>query len=186
MTMDIYTKNGTKVIYTGKNGYEADREKANQYLEVGKEYTVMSVDIGSSMSYVQLEECPEKCFNTVMFDEKEKEIPSGKRPLWDTMEEFAEQMQIIADRYESECDEYWDKLDYEEKLKAFYSVCKRIYKADVVDQGSYRYSLYEVFGFGADAYVVGMECNYMDIHNYIQDGVASHKEYVEKKNENDL
>lgn len=106
-----------------------------------------------------------------------------KKSLVESMSEFAEQMQKIAEKYEGECDEYWDKLSYEEKLKAFYSVCKRIYKADVVDEGSYRYSLYEVFKFGMDAYVVGMECNYMDIHNYIQEGKASHKEYL-KKNDN--
>lgn len=105
------------------------------------------------------------------------------KSLFEGQEEFAEQMQKIAEKYETECDEYWDKLSYEEKLKAFYSVCKRIYKADVVDQGSYRHALYEVFKFDADAYVIGMECNYMEIHNYIQEGVAFHRDYLKKKND---
>ncbi len=110
----------------------------------------------------------------------------NKKSLVESLSEFGEQMQKIAEKYEGECDDYWDKLSYEEKLKAFYSVCKRIHKADVVDEGSYRHALYEVFKFDADAYVIGMECNYMDIHNYIQDGIASHREYLEKeKKKND-
>ena len=167
MTMDIYSKPGTKVIYLGENGYEADRAKANKYLEVGKEYTVRSIDVGGFMSQVELEEVVGITFNTVMFDEK--------KSFWEDQEEFTEQMRKIAEQYESECDEYWDKLGHEEKLKAFYSVCKRIHKADVIDQGSYRHALYSVFGFGAEAYGIGMECNYIDLHNYIQDGVASYR-----------
>lgn len=175
--MDIYSSPGTKIIYTGQGGYDSDRENANSYLEIGKEYTVKSVDVGGFMSHVELEEVVGHTFNTVMFEEKEQKIPHGNRSLWETQEEFAEQMQKIAEKYESDCDDYWDKLGYEEKLKAFYSVSKRIYQADVKEQGSYRHALYSIFGFGPDAYVIGMECGYMDLHNYIQEGVAYHKNY---------
>ena len=104
----------------------------------------------------------------------------AKKAFWEHQEEFAQKMQEIAEQYEADCDEFWMGLSYEDKLKAFYCVSKRIYQADVKDQGSYRHALYQVFGFGADAYVVGMECGYMDLHNYIQDGVESHKNYKEK------
>lgn len=63
--------------------------------------------------------------------------------------------------------EWWNALPYEERLKAFRSVCRRIQQGDVVERGSYRHVLYEVFGFDADAYVDGMDCGYMDIHNLI-------------------
>ena len=107
-----------------------------------------------------------------------------KKSFLESQEDFAKAMQESAERWDNDCDEYWNKLTYEDKLKAFHSVCKRIYEADVVKEGSFRYSLYEVFEFAPDAYIVGMECGYMDLHNYIQDGVASHRNYVEKdKNE---
>lgn len=73
--------------------------------------------------------------------------------------------------YEDSCDQYWDSLDYEEQLKAFYSVVKRINKGDVQERGSYRYVLYDVFGFGPDAYTIGMNCGYMTIHNLIYKGL---------------
>lgn len=71
---------------------------------------------------------------------------------------------------EKECDEYWDSLAYEDQLKAFYSVVKRIYQGEIKDKGTYRWVLYDVFGFGPDAYVLGMECGYMYLHNAIVDG----------------
>jgi hypothetical protein len=84
-----------------------------------------------------------------------------------TSEEIANMMEESAKKYEVECEEYWNNLSYEEQLKAFYSVVKRIYKGDVIDQGSYRHVLYEVFGFKPDAYIIGMECNYLELHNHI-------------------
>lgn len=67
----------------------------------------------------------------------------------------------------NQADSYWDELSYDDKLKAFYSVCKRIHKGDLIDRGSYRYVLYHVFGFSFDAYSIGMDCGYLDIHNSI-------------------
>lgn len=85
-------------------------------------------------------------------------------PMW---QEWS-QMQLEAQKeYEQKVNDFWDSLDYEEKLKAFYYVCKGIYKGDVIDRGTYRYVLYDVFGFGPDAYVIGMDCGYMYLHNSI-------------------
>jgi hypothetical protein len=67
-------------------------------------------------------------------------------------------------------DKFWEELPYEDKLKAFYSVVKRIYQGEVEDKGSYRYILYDVFGFGPEAYAIGMDCGYMYLHNSIMDG----------------
>ncbi len=80
-------------------------------------------------------------------------------------------MQLEArDQREKECDEYWNNLSYEEQLKAFYSVVKRIYQGEIKDKGTYRWVLYDVFEFGPDAYSLGMECGYMYLHNAIFDG----------------
>ena len=98
---------------------------------------------------------------------------------------LSDYMKEASDEFAKGADAFWDGLSYEDKLKAFYSVCKRIHKGDVVDRGSYRYVLYDVFGFDFDAYTIGMDCGYLDIHNYIitpkdeesineQHGIAQH------------
>jgi hypothetical protein len=179
--MDIYSKPGTKVVFTGEGGYDADREFAFSYMKIGDVLTVKSIDVGNWASLVEFEEILNVKFNTAMFEEKKE---AAKKAFWEHQEEFAQKMQEISEKYEADCNEYWDKLSYEDKMKAFYSVSKRIYQADVKDQGSYRHALYQVFGFDVDAYSIGMECGYMDIHNYIQEGIATHKEYAERtKNE---
>lgn len=98
---------------------------------------------------------PKKSFDEIMFGQDEH----GKS-LSDYMQENAEQ-------YEREAEKFWNEISYEDKLKAFYSVCKRIKEGDLKKKGSYRYVLYDVFEFDADAYSIGIECGYMDLHNSI-------------------
>jgi hypothetical protein len=74
--------------------------------------------------------------------------------------------------YDEAAESYWNNLSKEDQLLAFYSVVKRIYKGEIEDKGSYRWVLYEVFGFGPEAYRVGMDCGYLYIHNAIVDGEA--------------
>lgn len=105
----------------------------------------------------------------------------AKKAFWDAQEDFAKAMQEGAERFDAESDAFWNGLTYEQKLNAFHSVCKRIYQGDVVEGRSYRGVLYDIFKFGPDSYLVGMECNYMDLHNYIQEGVDSFKNYKEKE-----
>lgn len=85
-------------------------------------------------------------------------------PEW---KDIQEKVELATLRYEQECEQYWDSLSYDEQLKAFYSVVKRIVKGDIEEGRSYRGVLYDVFGFDMDAYGVGMECGYMTLHNNI-------------------
>jgi hypothetical protein len=87
--------------------------------------------------------------------------------LMKKFQDLGEIMKEASENYEKECEEYWNKLPQEEQLKAFYSVVKRIYKGEIEVQGSYRYVLYNVFGFGPEAYSIGMDCGYLDLHNCI-------------------
>lgn len=80
---------------------------------------------------------------------------------------LSDYMKESTENFAKEADAFWDGLSYDDRLKAFHSVCKRIHKGDLVDRGSYRHVLYGVFGFAPDAYIVGMECGYLDIHNSI-------------------
>ena len=82
--------------------------------------------------------------------------------------------------YDKKCDNYWNNLSYKEQLKAFYSVTKRLYEGEIKDKGTYRYILYDKFGFGPEAYAIGMECGLMAIHNACVDS----DEFEELRREN--
>lgn len=97
--------------------------------------------------------------------------------LVESLSKVSNVMRDVSEQYDKECDTYWHNLSYEERLKAFYSVCKRIHKGDVLDRGTYRYVLYDTFVFDADSYSIGMDCGYMTLHNLIQEG-------LEKNNDN--
>lgn len=94
-----------------------------------------------------------------------------RRKALDALAEFSELQRDAETEYDKECDTWWNNLSYDDKLKAFYSVTKRIYQGDVKEHGSYRYVLYNVFGFEPDAYGIGMSSGYMAIHNAIFDGI---------------
>ena len=100
-----------------------------------------------------------------------------KKSLLNGLDEIREAMQEAQKQYNSDADKFWNELPYEQKLMAFHSVCKRIWQGDVIDEGSYRYVLYHVFGFGMDSYGVGMSCHYLDLHNLIITGME-HDEYI--------
>ena len=72
-------------------------------------------------------------------------------------------------KYDQENDTWWESLTEKEREDAFYAVTKRIYKGDVIDNGSYRYVMYDTFGFGPNMYASGMESGYFNMHNMFFD-----------------
>ena len=66
--MEIYSPEGTKVLYTGKGGYNGCKEHSSKYLTIGQIYTVACTEVYSSISYVYLKEVPQERFNTVQFE----------------------------------------------------------------------------------------------------------------------
>ena len=88
----------------------------------------------------------------------------------DALAELSQEMEKSRKIYEHDNDTWWNGLSEKEREDAFYAVCKRIWKADGIDDGSYRYALYDVFGFDPGMYMRGMDCGYMAIHNAIFDG----------------
>ena len=97
-----------------------------------------------------------------MNEEREKAL----QELSDLGQEM-EKAQILE---EHRIDTWWDGLSEQEREDAFYSVCKRIYQAELKDKGTYRHALYDVFKFGANMYMQGMDCGFMALHNAIFDG----------------
>lgn len=86
------------------------------------------------------------------------------------LSELSELQVASQEEYDMKNDAWWNSLSQREREDAFYAVCKRIYKADIVDNGTYRYALYDVFNFDPSMYGAGMECGYMSIHNALFDG----------------
>jgi hypothetical protein len=83
------------------------------------------------------------------------------------LSELGEQLQEAQDRHDIETDKWWNDLSEEDRERAFYSVVKRLVKGELRDRGTYRYVLYDVFGFDASSYMMGMNCGYLQLHNSI-------------------
>ncbi len=77
--MDLDTAKGERVVFTGKNGYDYDREHAAEYLRVGESYSVDEIKINSSSSRVRLTEFPQFTFNTVMFQNETDTFQTTKK-----------------------------------------------------------------------------------------------------------
>lgn len=88
-------------------------------------------------------------------------------PEW---KESSKAFNEAVDKYQKEADEFWNAMSYDDRLKAFCAVSKLIYKGEMEEKGTYRYILYDTFGFGPDAYVPAQCAGYLSIHNAIFDG----------------
>ena len=82
-------------------------------------------------------------------------------------DEVSDAYEKIMKQIEQEQEEYWNTLSKDDQLKAFCAVVRRIVQGELRDKGSYRWVLYDVFGFGPEAYVRGMDCGFMALHNAI-------------------
>ena len=85
------------------------------------------------------------------------------------LNEFANEFTKRMEEIEKDSESYWNSLSKDEQLKAFCAVVRRIHKGDLEDRGSYRYVLYQVFGFGPEAYAPAQMSGYLTIHNALFD-----------------
>lgn len=92
-------------------------------------------------------------------DEKAKEAQD-----WAELRDiFEESMRKDQERSEK----LWNDLSEEDRLDLFCAVVRRICKAELDDRGTYRYALYNVFGFGPESYIQAQNAGYMALHNSI-------------------
>jgi hypothetical protein len=70
---------------------------------------------------------------------------------------------------EKKSEETWNSLTQEQQLDVFCAVARRLYQGEIVDKGSFRYILYDIFKFGPEAYTPVYNAGYMMIHNAICD-----------------
>jgi hypothetical protein len=92
------------------------------------------------------------------------------KTLLQKLYDLSEEQYHLQQEYEANLDDWWNDLTQQEREQAFYAVVKRIYKAEIQDKGTYRYALYDVFGFDGGMYMQGMDCGYMELHNIIGNG----------------
>ena len=84
-----------------------------------------------------------------------------------TLPEFYEQFNAWMKDIENQQEEYWNSLTKDQQLMVFCAVVRRIKKGELDDKGSYRYILYQVFGFGEESYVQAQDAGYLELHNSI-------------------
>lgn len=105
---------------------------------------------------------------------------------WCSMNKITEVTDVTSEYYSSvalsktqeawindydEAAEWWDSLSQEDREKAFHAVISKMYKAEVLDRGTYRYALYDVFGLDSSMYRKGMYSGYFTLHNLIADAL---------------
>lgn len=96
-------------------------------------------------------------------------MDDDKREALKSLEEISRVFNEVMDEIEQQSEAYWKSLSKEQQLQVFCAVTRRIYKAELVDKGSYRYALYNVFGFGPESYAPAQMAGYLAIHNSIFD-----------------
>jgi hypothetical protein len=89
------------------------------------------------------------------------------KDLLDGLEELGTLFRESMTTYENESEAFWNSLSEDERLKVFCAVSRRIHRGEIEDRGSFRYVLYDVFGFGPEAYMVAQDAGFLNIHNAI-------------------
>jgi hypothetical protein len=87
----------------------------------------------------------------------------------DKLNEISGLFNEAMEEIKAEQEAYWNSISKEDQLKAFCAVVRRIHKGDIEDKGSYRYVLYQVFGFGPESYAQAQMAGYLTLHNCIFD-----------------
>ena len=96
-------------------------------------------------------------------------------------QEAQQAMEQSQKEFEAECEAAWNALHQDTKLKVFCAVCARLYKGELEEGGSYRHILYDVFGFGPEAYSAAQGAGFLALHNSIVDDKQK-KEILDKAN----
>jgi hypothetical protein len=84
-----------------------------------------------------------------------------------SLSEVSEMYIQALNEIENEQEQYWNSMTKEQQLMVFCAVVRRIYKAELIEQRSYRGVLYDAFGFGMESYVQAQDAGYIDIHNLL-------------------
>ena len=90
-----------------------------------------------------------------------------QQELGKALDEISDIFNQAMSAIEHEQESYWNSLTKEDRLKAFCSVVRRIHRGEIEERGTYRYVLYDVFGFGPESYAQAQMAGYLALHNSI-------------------
>jgi hypothetical protein len=85
-------------------------------------------------------------------------------------DEYNELLKIeekVKEQYTLKAKEYFDSLETDNQLMMFFYITNLIFKNYFEDRGSYRGLLYDKFGFGPEAYSLGLDSGMFAVHNSI-------------------
>lgn len=116
-------------------------------------------------------------FDELPEEEKQKRLDALAR-----LSEIGEQMREAYEKIKGEQEEYWNSLSKEQQLDLFCCVVRRLVDGELKDKGSYRYILYDVFGFGMESYALALDAGFMSLHNSIF-STEEEEELIDKENE---
>ena len=76
-------------------------------------------------------------------------------------------MQEYKKSNEERSEALWNSFDVDQQIDLFCAVVRRLCKAELDDQGTYRHALYNVFGFHKGSYSQALDAGFMALHNSI-------------------
>ena len=85
----------------------------------------------------------------------------------DEYKEFLEIEEEALEQYKQKAKEYFDSLEIDNKLLLFFHITNTIFENYFKYNSSYRGLLYDKFGFGPEAYSLGMDSGMFALHNAI-------------------
>lgn len=94
------------------------------------------------------------------------------KELSETLESFSKAFNQAMENEEQEQEKFWNSLSDEDRLKAFCSVVRRLHQAELIENQSYRGTLYDTFEFGLEAYASAQCAGFLELHNAIYDKTA--------------
>jgi hypothetical protein len=85
----------------------------------------------------------------------------------DEAKEFSEAFNSAMKKIEEDQEKFWSSLSKEDQIKAFCCVSRRLFEGEIKNPRSYRGILYDIFGFGPEAYAQAQCAGFLAIHNSI-------------------
>ena len=90
-----------------------------------------------------------------------------KQEVMDALHESGRAFNKAMNEYQQMANSYYSGLEPEEQLWAFCSIVEKLCKGELDEHRSYRGVLYDVFGWGPEAYAAAQCAGFLGLHNAI-------------------
>lgn len=88
-------------------------------------------------------------------------------PPYDEADKPEKTFQDIEQEIAQDQEALWNTMTKADQLRVFCCIMRRLVQAELVDRGTYRYVLYQVFGFGQESYMHAQLAGFLELHNSI-------------------